>query len=147
MAPKDAAGVQLLGPPGLVSSPAFSHVAVIPPGATTVLVGGQNGVDEEGELAGPDIGTQTARLFDNLVIALAAVGATISDVVQWRILVVDGVDPRPGFEEFQRRWDMTRPPPLLTVAVVAGLAVPGALVELDAVAVLPPGRSDDVVAR
>jgi hypothetical protein len=30
--------IQLLRPSGLVESPAFSHVAIVPPGATTVLV-------------------------------------------------------------------------------------------------------------
>jgi hypothetical protein len=35
----------LLRPDGLVRSPAFSHVAVVPPGATTIRVGGQNAVD------------------------------------------------------------------------------------------------------
>ena len=40
---------------------------------------------------------------------------------------------------------MTLPPPLLTVAVVAGLAVPGALVEVDAVAVLPPDAAGGTV--
>ncbi len=37
-----------LQPQGLVVSPAFSHVAVVPAGATTIYVGGQNGVDETG---------------------------------------------------------------------------------------------------
>jgi hypothetical protein len=37
--------IELLRPDGLVISPAFSHVAVIPPGATTIHVGGQNAVD------------------------------------------------------------------------------------------------------
>jgi hypothetical protein len=44
----------LLRPEGLVHSPAFSHVAVVPPGATTVYVGGQNAVDAEGTLVGGD---------------------------------------------------------------------------------------------
>ncbi len=37
--------ITLLRPAGLVQSPAFSHVAVIPPGATQILIGGQNGVN------------------------------------------------------------------------------------------------------
>ena len=38
-----------LQPDGLVVSPAFSQVAVVPAGATTIYVGGQNGVDAEGK--------------------------------------------------------------------------------------------------
>ena len=44
--------ITLLKPPGLVTSPAFSHVAVVPPSATMVYVGGQNSVDENGALVG-----------------------------------------------------------------------------------------------
>jgi hypothetical protein len=39
----------LLRSEGLVQSPAFAHVAVVPPGATTIL-GGQNGVADDGTL-------------------------------------------------------------------------------------------------
>ncbi|WP_091966466.1 hypothetical protein [Propionibacterium cyclohexanicum] len=48
--------IPLLRPHGLVSSPAFSHVAVVPPGATTIYGGGQNAVDAAGALVGGDDG-------------------------------------------------------------------------------------------
>jgi len=48
------AQTSLLRPEGLVQSPAFSHVAVVPPGATTVYIGGQNAVDGDGTLVGGD---------------------------------------------------------------------------------------------
>ena len=40
--------ITFLQPDGLVRSPAFSHAVVIPAGATTVYIGGQNGVDASG---------------------------------------------------------------------------------------------------
>jgi enamine deaminase RidA (YjgF/YER057c/UK114 family) len=126
-----------LRPDGLVRSPAFSHVAIIPPGATTVLVGGQNGVDGDGRLVAEDMAGQAARTFDNLERALDAAGAAMADVVHLRVHVVAGADLGAGFAEFQRRWGDTADPPLVTVTVVAGLAVPGTLVEIDAVAALP----------
>ena len=46
--------MQLLRPEGLVRSPAFTHVAIVPPGATTVYVGGQNAVTADGTLVGGD---------------------------------------------------------------------------------------------
>lgn len=129
--------VRRLRPEGLVRSPAFSHVAVIPPGATTVLVGGQDAVDTDGAIVGDDVATQTARILDNVETALAAAGATLDDVVQWRIFAVAGVDVREGYAEFQRRANPELEPPLVTAAFVTALAVPGALVEIEAVAVLP----------
>lgn len=126
--------IQRLSPEGLVASPAFSHVAVLPSEATTILVGGQNGVDATGKVVGDDLASQTEQVFDNLETALAAAGAGLADVVQLRLLLVAGHDLRPGYEVFQRRWDPAVPPPLVTGAFVAGLAVPGALVEVEAVA-------------
>lgn len=126
--------ITLLRPAGLVSSPAFSHVAVIPPGATTIHVGGQNGVDETGAVVDGGVAGQTARALENLATALAAAGATLADVVGWLVLVVDGADFAEGAQVAMRALDPDRDPPLITAAKVAGLGVPGALVEISAVA-------------
>ncbi len=42
-----------------------------------------------------------------------------------------------GFAAFQRAWGDRPDPPLVTAAMVAGLAVPDALVEIEATAVVP----------
>ncbi len=68
--------IQRLRPDGLINSPAFSHTAVVPPGATTIYVGGQNAVDAEGSLVGPgDPAVQAVRALANAKIALEAAGA------------------------------------------------------------------------
>jgi len=123
----------LLRPEGLVRSPAFSHVAVVPPGATTVYVGGQNSVDGDGTLVGgDDIAAQTQQVMTNLHVALAAAGASVDDLVMMTILVVDGVDLAAAYPVAAAELAGAAPP---VVAVrVAGLAVPGALLEVSAVA-------------
>lgn len=56
---------------GLVNTPAFSHVAVIPPGAKTTYVGGQNSVDADGALIGrDDVAAQSIRALENVKAAL-----------------------------------------------------------------------------
>lgn len=126
--------IQRLRPEGLVSSPAFSHVAVVPPGATTIYVGGQNAVDAGGSLVGEgDVAVQSARALDNVKTALAAAGATIGDVVHWTVLLVDGVDVAAGYGAIASELASDEPA-LVTAARVAGLGVPGALVEITAVA-------------
>jgi enamine deaminase RidA (YjgF/YER057c/UK114 family) len=125
--------ISLLRPEGLVHSPAFSHVAVVPPGATTVYVGGQNAVDGEGKLVGPgDVAAQTARAMANLQAALAAAGAGGHDLVMLTILVVDGVDLAAAYPVAAAALAGAAPP--VSVGRVAGLAVPGALVEVSAIA-------------
>jgi enamine deaminase RidA (YjgF/YER057c/UK114 family) len=122
----------LLRPEGLVQSPAFTHVAVVPPGATTIYVGGQNGVDGSGALVGEDVAAQTRQVMANLHVALAAAGASVHDLVMMTILVVDGADLRAAYPVAAAELAGATPP--VVVARVAGLAVPGALVEVSAVA-------------
>ncbi|MFZ2623652.1 MAG: Rid family hydrolase [Propionibacterium sp.] len=126
--------IQRIRPAGLVVSPAFSHVAVVPPGATTIYVGGQDAVDENGTLVGAgDVAVQAARALANAVTALRAVGAGTADVVQWTVLFVEGVDLAAAYGAIAKAL-VSEEPPLVTAARVAGLGVPGALVEISAVA-------------
>lgn len=126
--------IERIRPAGLVHSPAFSHVAVVPPGATTIYVGGQNSVDAEGALlGGDDVVAQSIRALENVTTALAAAGAGIDDVVQWTVLFVDGVDIAAAYGAIASEL-ATEQPGLVTGARVAGLAVPGALVEIAAIA-------------
>ncbi|MEH1129611.1 RidA family protein [Micromonospora sp. CPCC 206061] len=127
----------LLSPEGLVQSPAFNHVAVVPPGATMIFVGGQNAVDGEGVLVGgDDVAAQVQRTMANLHVALAAAGASVHDLVMMTILLVDGVDLAAAYPVAAA--SMGGAAPTVAVARVAGLAVPGALVEVSAVAAVTP---------
>lgn len=127
--------ITLLSPDTLVNSPAFSHVAVIPANATTIYVGGQNSVDSAGTLIGADdVATQSKRTLANVESALTAADATLADVVSYTILFVDGVDVGAAYGAVAGALDTGGEPPLVTAAMVAGLAVPGALVEIAATA-------------
>lgn len=124
-----------LRPDTMFSAPAFSHVAVIPPTATTIVVGGQNAVDVSGALVGGnDIAAQTRQAFANVAAALRAAGATTGDLVSLTILLVEGAAIESGYEAAAEFLDLEAGPPLVTVIFVARLAVPGALVEVAAIA-------------
>ena len=115
-------------------SPAFSHVAVIPPSATIIYVGGQNAVDADGALVGPDdVAAQTTRALQNARTALDAVGATTEDVVQWTVQFVEGIDVAAAYGAIATELASDEPP-LVTGTRVVGLGVPGALVEIGAIA-------------
>ncbi|MBD8058209.1 RidA family protein [Cellulomonas sp. JH27-2] len=125
-------------PAGLVVSPAFSHVAVVPPGAATIYVGGQNGVDDTGAVVSDDVAEQSRRAVENVGTALAAVGATFDDVVQWTVLIDADADIRAAYGAIAPLIATSGPPPLVTAARVVGLAVPGAILEVAAVAAVVP---------
>jgi enamine deaminase RidA (YjgF/YER057c/UK114 family) len=128
-----------LQPDGLVVSPAFSHVAVVPAGATTIYVGGQNGVAADGKIVSDDVAEQSARAIDNASTALEAAGASLADVVQWTVFMAEDADINAAYGAIGPRLAGPGAPPLVTMARVAALGVPGALVEVSAIAAVVPG--------
>jgi enamine deaminase RidA (YjgF/YER057c/UK114 family) len=127
--------VRHVNPEGLHRSPAFSQAVVVEQPAKTIYISGQNGVGADGKVVGPTVAEQSRQIFRNLTTILATEGATLADIVHWRIAVVDGHSFDEGVATFQEVWDRAAPPPAITVHVVAGLGT-DALVEIDAVAVL-----------
>lgn len=130
--------VQFINPPTLHNNPAFTNVVTVTGPAKTVYVGGQNAVDASGMIVGKgDIKKQTEQMLTNIQNALAAAGADLQHVIKWNLYVVQGQSMQDGFEVFQRIWGNRSNPPAITVAIVAGLAHPDFLAEMEAVAVIP----------
>ena len=133
-----AGTVQYLNPEGLHRNPAFTQVVSISGPAKTVYVGGQNALDADGEVVGKgDLAAQTEQIFHNLRLALGGADARLEHVVKWTIYVVQGQDIRSSFGIFGRVWGERPNPPAITVLVVAGLANPEFLAEIEAVAIIP----------
>ncbi|GAA2700536.1 RidA family protein [Nonomuraea recticatena] len=128
-------GVRHINPEGLHRSPAFSQAVVVEQPTKTIYIGGQNGVGADGKVVGPTVGEQARQAFRNLAAILDSEGASLANIVHWRIAVVDGNTFDEGVAAFQEVWNRADPPPAITVHVVAGLG-PGFLVEIDAVAVV-----------
>ena len=128
-----------INPNGVAEIPGISHVVVSRPGIT-IRVGGQVGVDADGNLAGDDHASQAAQAARNLTACLAAAGATPADLVRVRAYLVG---PTPEVvEQFEQAvvgeldgW----PAPTATLLGVTSLFVPELLVEIDAEAVLGDG--------
>lgn len=126
-----------LNPEGMHANPAYSQAITVSGNAKTVYIGGQNAVDADGRIVGAgDLAAQTEQIFVNLETVLSAAGATLHDVVKWTVYVVQGHDFMPGFAVFQRKWGTSAKPPIVTAAIVAGLAHPDFLVEIEAIAVV-----------
>jgi enamine deaminase RidA (YjgF/YER057c/UK114 family) len=125
-------------PDGLPRNPAFSQAVSVAGAARTIYVGGQNAVAPDGRIVGDDIAAQTTQTLANLQLVLADAGATLDDVVSWTLFVRQGVDLAAGFAAFMAVWGDRRDPPVISMAFVAGLARPEALVEISAVAVVDP---------
>ncbi len=85
-----------------------------------------------------DIAEQSARAIDNAAVALAAAGASLADVVQWSVLIAADGDLGAAYGAIAPKLARDGAPPLVTAARVAGLGVPGALIEASAIAAVMP---------
>ncbi len=130
--------IEFLNPEGLHTNPAYSQTVSVSGAVKTVYIGGQNAVDERGNVVGKgDLAAQTEQMFRNLGLALKGAGAGLEHVVKWTIYVKQGEDVRTGFSVFQKVWGERPNPPIITVLFVAGLANPDFLAELEAIAIIP----------
>lgn len=107
-------------------------------GVRTIYVAGQVSVDEQKNLIGPgDLATQSEQAFRNLTRALAAGGATTTDVVKLNLYVkhYQPADATIIGEAFRRAFPH-QDLPVSTWLGVEALAEEGFLIEVDAVAVV-----------
>ena len=122
-----------INPDGLHKNPAFSQ-AVVAEGGKTIYIGGQNGILPDGTMAGDNLSSQTEQAYKNILDILETVGASQENVVKQTIYVVKGQDIREGFAAAQKVWGNF--PTAITFVFIESLGVPGALIEIDAVAVI-----------
>ena len=129
--------VDYLKPKGMHINPAFTQALVVPAGSRLVLIGGQNSVDDKGELVPGDLGAQTTQALNNLKLCLDAAGAEIDDLVKVTIFIAGDLDIVPGFQSWQKFAGQPTNLPIVTVLKVLALGRPGVVVEIEATAVLP----------
>ena len=100
-----------------------------------LFVSGVVPIDADGRLVGgDDIVDQARAVFANLAEVLAAGGAGLADVVKVTVFLTDIAD-RPGINPVrQEAFGAVRP--ASTLVEVSRLAIPGAKIEVEAVAVV-----------
>ena len=120
-------------PHGLAAGPGYSH-AVTGRGRL-VAISGQVALDENGQLVGVgDLEAQAQQVFANLDRALAAAGASFTDVIKLSFYLTDIsriAVVRPVRDEYV---DTARPP-ASTAVQVGALFMPGLEIEVEAWAV------------
>ena len=126
---------EFLNPDGMATPPSnlYNHVVKV---GNTVYIAGQLSRDENGNaIHVGDAEAQTVQAWKNLETAIKSVGGTLADIVKTNTYVV-------GSENLAKvraaRLNILPPEgrPTSTTVVVAGLADPGLVVEVEAIAVL-----------
>ncbi|QHT69279.1 RidA family protein [Rhodocytophaga rosea] len=127
--------IEFINPDELLKNPAFSQIAITKGNGHTIYIGGQNAITKDLEIIGKgDIALQTEYALKNIETALKSCGATLDDLFKLTIYIVQGQDLRKGFEGAQSFIKKLKNPPVISGIVVAGLANPDYLVEIEAVA-------------
>lgn len=118
--------------PNTLHKPAgvYTHTVKVPAGARWLVISGQVGVDAEGRLAN-GVRAQSEQVFRNLLAALHAQGMGREDLVKTTVYLTDS--------RFIAEYRAARSSvlgdecaPTSTLVVVAGLASPDMLVEVEA---------------
>ena len=117
----------------------YSH-GMIAPGGEIVVVAGQVGMGQGGQVAGGDVVAQTKQTLDNVRVVVEAAGCAMRDVVRLQTFLTHAGDID-GFmkaraEVFPRYFPDGAYPPN-TLLIVSRLVKPELLVEIEAMAVKP----------
>jgi 2-iminobutanoate/2-iminopropanoate deaminase len=114
----------------------ISHFTDAVRAGNLLFVSGIVAVDGEGRLVGgDDVVAQTRQVLDNMRTVLAAAGCRFEDVVKVTIFLTN-VDDRPLINPLrQQAFGVSRP--ASTLVEVPRLAVEGAKVEIECVALVP----------
>ncbi|ADV66861.1 RidA family protein [Deinococcus maricopensis] len=128
--------VRLVQVPALGRAPGYSHVAEVR-GGRTVYVSGQIAVDAQGRVVGEgDFRAQARQVFENLRVALAAVGLTFDAVVKLTFFLTDFAHLA-AMREVRDEFVNTAAPPASSAVQVSRLVHEALLIEVEAVAAAP----------
>jgi enamine deaminase RidA (YjgF/YER057c/UK114 family) len=120
----------------LPPSPGYSQAATVSSGRL-IYVAGQVAMDRSGKLVGPrDFRAQAEQTFENLKAALAASGASFSNVVKLNSYFVD-IKQVPVYREVRDKYINVSLPPVSTAVEVRRLVREEWLLEVEAIAVVP----------
>jgi enamine deaminase RidA (YjgF/YER057c/UK114 family) len=143
-----AANVRFITPKTLAPQSGYSYVVDTTGPGRTVYVAGQLGLDMENKLVGApgDFRAQATKAIENLQAALASVGAKLTDVVKITNYLTD-MSAHIGIYREIRDQFFPMPRPASTAVGISQLARPGAVFEIEAIAVLPAAKSAPAKAR
>ena len=126
---------RFLNPASIAKPGGYTHVVEAVGPGRLIYIAGQLGINRDNRLVG-DFRAQAEQTFVNLKNALAAVGAGFEHVVKLNNYLID-ISDLAIFREVRDRFIDTAAPPASTTIAISALARPGALIEVEAVAVVP----------
>jgi len=129
--------MERINPSGLARPSGFSH-AVSAPSGRLVFLAGQLGTARDGQVAPGGIVAQFEQALSNLLAALGAAGGHPSDLASLTIYLTDVEDYQAHGKEIGEVWRRQAGSdyPAMAGVGVTGLWLPGAVVEIQGIAVV-----------
>jgi enamine deaminase RidA (YjgF/YER057c/UK114 family) len=128
---------QLVTPPNFPKPRGYSNGVVAT--GRTLFISGQIAWDKDARIVSSDFATQFLQSLDNVIAVVRAAGGGTEHIVKLLTFVTDleayRAATRPIGEGWRER--MGKHYPAMSLVKVAGLLEPGALVEIEGVAMLP----------
>jgi 2-iminobutanoate/2-iminopropanoate deaminase len=128
--------VRFINPPAIAKPPGYTHVVEVSGPVRTIYIAGQLGYDGTGK-QGADFREQATLVYENLKAAVESVGGKMENIVKLNAFLTDIRAQLPIYREVRDKYVNVAAPPASTTLEISKLAREGALLEVEAVAVLP----------
>jgi enamine deaminase RidA (YjgF/YER057c/UK114 family) len=130
--------LRFISPKTIAKPTGYTHVVEVTTPSRFYYISGQLGRDLSGKLVGApgDFEAQAVQTFENLKAALNELGAQFSDVIKLNNYLTD-IKYLPIFRDVRDRYVNVAAPPASTLVQISNLAMKDALLEVEAIAVLP----------
>ena len=113
----------------------FSQAWKVDDARSVVFVSGQASISADGEVVGEDdFEAQVRQTFENLRTVLGQAGASFDDIVKVGVYVTD-ISRLRDYGRIKAEF-ISGPQPASTVVEVSSLALPGMMIEVEAIAVV-----------
>lgn len=133
--------MKIVNPKDFPKPRGYSNGIVVPVGRV-LYVSGQIGWDKNGHIVSPDFGVQFLQALDNLIAVVREAGGATEHIVKLLAFVTDLDAYRAAMPGIGEGWRgrMGKYYPAMTLVKVAGLLEPGALVEIEGMAIMPDAK-------
>jgi enamine deaminase RidA (YjgF/YER057c/UK114 family) len=130
---------EILNPESLGAPKGYNNGLLAPAGGRILFVAGQVAMDASGQVIDGDVTAQWARALENVLAVVRAAGGEAPDIGRMTIFVTDKAEYLAARMALGTVWRrvMGSHYPAMTLVEVNGLVEAGAVVEIEATAVIP----------
>ena len=128
--------VRYINPSTMAKPPGYTHLVEVNGPGRTIYIAGQLGYDGAGK-QGADFREQATLVYENLKAAIESVGGKMENIVKLNAYLTDIRAQLPIYREVRDKFVNVAAPPASTTIEISKLARDGALLEVEAVAILP----------